>query len=349
MLTLMARYWRTWTKSHMATIDRRGNVWRARVRRRGQLLTKTLDSKAEAVAWVAAEEARVIAGATPEGIRKVPSSLTVTDLFERYAKEVSPAKRGARWEVIRLRSLAKSFPMAAIQVDSATLAEWRDRRLLSVSPSTVNRELNLISSVFTRAIKEWRLPMAANPAAAIQWPRKPHPRTRRVSDAERAAIIAGLGWDATSQPVELREWIAWAFSLALETMMRQGEILGLTWRHVHADRKFCHIPRTKNGHPRNVPLSSRAVVLLDMLASGGPDNAVVPVDAGTFGVYFRRAVKDAGIENMRFHDTRRGALTRTAEKLTNVAELARASGHRELRSLMVYYEPDVTDMASKLG
>ncbi len=133
------------------------------------------------------------------------------------------------------------------------------------------------------------------------------------------------------------------------TMMRQGEILGLTWRHVHTDRKFCHIPRTKNGYPRNVPLSSRAVALFDKLAIGGPDNAVAPVDAGTFGVYFRRAVKEAGIENMRFHDTRREALTRTAEKLPNVAELARASGHRELRSLMVYFEPDVTATADKRG
>jgi hypothetical protein len=42
----------------MATIDRRGNVWRARIRRHGQVLTKTLDSEAEAVAWVAAEEGR---------------------------------------------------------------------------------------------------------------------------------------------------------------------------------------------------------------------------------------------------------------------------------------------------
>jgi hypothetical protein len=75
---------------------------------------------------------------------------------------------------------------------------------------------------------------------------------------------------------------------------------------------------------------------------------VVPVEAGTFGVYFRKAVQAVGID-LHFHDTRREALTRTAEKLTNVAELARASGHRGTRSLMVYYEPDVGDMADKLG
>lgn len=333
----------------MASITRRGDAWRVRVRVGGQLLTKTLDTEAQAKAWAAAEERRIVAGETPAQVRKMPTDLAMTDLLDRYAREVSPTKGGARWELIRLHALAKSFPGRAVDVDGAALAEWRDARLKQVSAGSVNRELNLISAVFTRAIKEWRLPIATNPARTIMWPRNPHPRKRRVSDAERAAIIEALGWDGVSEPVELRQWVGWTFILALETMMRQGEILRLTWRHVHADRKFCHLPKTKNGHPRNVPLSSRALALFAMLRNGGPDNNVAPVDPGTFGVYFRRAVHAAGIKDLHFHDSRREALTRTAAKITNIAELARASGHRGTASLMVYYEPDVTDIADKLG
>jgi integrase len=332
----------------MASISRRGDVWRARIRRAGQVLTKTLDTEAEAIAWVQAEEGRIVGGETAAQVQKMPSSITVTALFERYAKEVSPDKGGARWEAIRLRGLARAFPISAVELDGATLSEWRDARLKLVSASTVNRELNLISAVFKRAIKEWRLPLTTNPAHNIQWPRNPHPRKRRVSDQERADILTKLGWNGTTEPVELREWVGWAFCLALETMMRQGEILRLTWQHVHVDRKFCHLPKTKNGHPRNVPLSSRAVALFGLLTNGGPDNLVVPVNAGTFGVYFRKALKAAGIENMHFHDTRREALTRASKKITNIAELARASGHRGISSLMIYYEPDVTEIAEKL-
>ena len=91
------------------------------------------------------------------------------------------------------------------------------------------------------------------------------------------------------------------------------------------------------------------MALLTMLETGLPEARVVPVNAGTFGAYFRKAVKAAGITDLHFHDTRREALTRTSKKLSNVAELARASGHRDLRSLMVYYEPDPTDLADKLG
>ncbi|WP_428484600.1 site-specific integrase [Rhodopila sp.] len=333
----------------MASISRRGPFWRVRIRCRGETLSKTFDTEAEARVWADREEVRVAAGATAAVIRATPSSLTVAALFERYAREVSPTKRGERWEVIRLRAIAPAFPMLAIEVDGATMAEWRDRRLKSVSPATVNRELSLISTVFTRAIKEWRLPLPANPVHQVIWPSKPRGRRRRVSDAERAAIIHELGWDGTSEPNDIRSWIAWSFCLALETMMRQGELLALTWGHIHIGRKFCHLPHTKNGHERNVPLSSRAVALLNLLTIGRDGQRVIPVEAGTFGAYFREAVKGATIEDLHFHDTRREALTRAATKITNVAELARASGHRELRSLMVYFEPDVTEIAEKLG
>ena len=330
----------------MATIERRGSAWRVRVRLKGQLLTRTMDTEAEARTWAAAAELRMGDGQTVQQIKATPESLTVSALFDRYAKEVSPTKGGARWEKLRLLLIAKQLPVKALDVDSAALAEWRNARLKQASASTVNRELNLISAVYTRAIKEWRLPMKSNPAHAIEWPRKPPPRKRRVSDAERAMILEKLGWDGASAPELTKQWVAWAFVLALETMMRQGEILNLTWRHVHA--RHCHLPKTKNGHARDVPLSRVAVALFAMLPRQADGNHVVPVESGTLGIYFRRACKEAGITDLHFHDARREALTRASKKITNVAELARASGHRGIGSLMVYYQPDVEDMADKL-
>ena len=333
----------------MASIMQRGDSWRGMIRRRGQVLTRTFDTKTEAEAWAEREEARILKGATAAAVIKTPSSLTVGALFDRYATEVSPGKGGARWEQIRLRALAPAFPMAAVDLDGAAIAEWRDRRLKAVTAATVNRELNLISAVYTRAIRGWRLPVAANPVHAIQRPPQPRSRRRRVSDSERAAIIKALAWSGEAEPVDIREWVAWSFCFALESMARQGEILRLTWRHVHTERKFCHLPRTKNGYPRDVPLSTKAVTLFEMLTPQDADARVVPVDAGTFGRYFREAVRDAEIDDLHFHDTRREALTRMAEKLPNIAELARASGHRGTRALMVYYEPSMTETAGKLG
>jgi len=333
----------------MATFIQRGSSVRAMIRRRGQVLTKTFDSRAEAERWADIEETRILKGTTAAQIKQSPASATVSDLFDRYAREVSPEKGGARWEAIRLKALAQAFPMPVTALDGAVVAQWRDERLQTVSAATVNRELNLISAVLTRAIKEWRMPLAANPVHLIQRPRQPASRRRRVSPEERADIIKELGWDGQQAPADTREWIAWSFCLALETMMRQGEILRLTWQHVHLDRKFCHLPKTKNGHPRDVPLSSSARALFAMLTPGKPGQRVVPVASGTFGAYFREAVAGAGIEDLHFHDTRREALTTLAPKFGNPMDLGAASGHRDHRSLRIYYEPNPTDLADKLG
>ena len=333
----------------MPSIARRGPVWRAMVRKAGLSLTRTFDTEAEARQWAAREEARIAKGVPVPTVVKLSPAPTVAELMARYASEVSPDKGGWRWEVIRLRRMAKEFDIQAADLDGALVAQWRDMRLKTVSTSTVNRELNLISAVMSRAIKEWRLPLAVNPVHTIQRPKMPANRRRRVPDGDKAAILAQLGWDGVTPPTGRREWVAWAFCLALETMMRKGEILRLTWDHVHLDRRYAHLPKTKNGHPRNVPLSSRAVALLAMLTPSDRGAHVVPVHSGTFGKYFTRAARVAGVKDIHFHDSRREALTTLAPKFGNPMDLGAASGHRDSRSLRIYYEPDVSDLAAKLG
>ena len=44
--------------------------------------------------------------------------------------------------------------------------------------------------------------------------------------------------------------------------MRRGEILERRWKHVNLDRRTAHLPATKNGLPRTVPLSPKAIQLL---------------------------------------------------------------------------------------
>jgi integrase len=333
----------------MASIVQRGSAWRVQVRRRGVKAWMTFATEAEAIAWGEAEEARITRQPDAPSIPVAATGQTVADLMDRYAREVSPRKRGERWEVIRLAKLAPAFPMLAATLDRETIAEWRDRRLTEVSPSSVNRELTLISAVLTHAMQEWRLPLQANPVHLIRRPPMPEGRSRRVPDGERAALLKALGWTGERAPVTRKQWVAWGFCFALETMCRLGEIFRLTWENVHLAKKYGHLPQTKNGYSRNVPLSSRARALLMLLPAGEGDERVLPLNAGTFGKYFRDAKRAAGIVGLHFHDTRREALTRTAEKLPNVAELARASGHRgDLRSLMIYYHPAVTDTADKL-
>lgn len=129
--------------------------------------------------------------------------------------------------------------------------------------------------------------------------------------------------------------------------MRAGEICGLKWADVDFTRRLAHLQITKNGDSRDVPLSKRALELLEQLRSID-DVWVFNVDAKSLDVLFRRARDNCGIIDLHFHDTHREAPTRLSKKVP-VEVLAKISGHQDLRILLnVYYRPDMADIAQML-
>ena len=62
-----------------------------------------------------------------------------------------------------------------------------------------------------------------------------------------------------------------------------------------------------------------------------------------------RAVRRAGIENLRFHDLRDEATTRLLEKGLNIMEVASITGRKDLRMLQRYTHLKAEDLARKLG
>jgi site-specific recombinase XerD len=50
--------------------------------------------------------------------------------------------------------------------------------------------------------------------------------------------------------------------LAVETAMRRSELLSIQWENVDLDRRSIYLDKTKNGLSRTVPLSPRALHVL---------------------------------------------------------------------------------------
>lgn len=96
-----------------------------------------------------------------------------------------------------------------------------------------------------------------------------------------------------------------------------------------------------------MPLSTEAVRLLNLL---DPDSItkVFATNQQSSGTIFRRCLALANIKGLTFHDTRHEALTRLARKL-DVLDLARMVGHRDPRSLMIYYNATAEEIAVRLG
>ena len=339
----------------MATIIERGPYqFQAKIRRKGRpLLSKTFTSKTDAQVWARAVESEMDKGVFID--RRESEKNTLGDVLKRYQDEVTPDKKGAVAEKARITTLLRD-PITRVKMAALSgkdVAAWRDRRLKTdkVTGSTVNRELNILSAAINHARKEWGIHLD-NPIAMIRRPQNEKARERRLEDGEESALLAALEGgrreDGTLGPGTRNPWIKPLVLLALETAMRRGELLALQWKEVDTKRQVARILESKNGEARSIPLSTRAVAVLDKLPRS-IDGRVFPTTGDAVKKAFTRACEAAGLQDLRFHDLRHEATSRLAEKLPNVIELAAVTGHKDLRMLKRYYHPRVEDLAKKLG
>lgn len=335
----------------MASYRKRGATWRAEVAKGGVRESRTFDTKAEAVAWATQIEAEIT-----QGKRRPYAKInkTLVDAFDKYEKDISPGMEGHDWNVSRLKFLCSELSFAGDQIRKIkpeVIDEWRDKRLMIVKGSTVNRDLNLISAVFEAARTEWKW-TPFNPVHEVKRPKNPAHRKRRVSDDEVKIMVGALGLQAEGTPKTANHFTALAFMFAIETGMRVGEIMALTWEHTFADKRYVHVPKSKNGDSRDVPLTTRAVELLGRLPREKDDSRCFSLSRSSMKMAWwdarnKAALKQPSIADLHFHDSRHEATTRLSRKL-NVLALARMIGHRDLKSLMIYYDETAAELAARL-
>ena len=368
----------------MGNIKKRGEMqWQARVRRDGfPHQTKTFMYRDDAEKWVRALEREMETTGFVD--RKTADTHTLAKILERYRDEITPSKKSAEIETVKINVILKDKVLVGLKVtaiDSKAVAAWRDRRLTQVSGGTVNREIDVLSAVFNHSRREWGI-HHENPIPYVKRPEKAKARDRRLSPDEEKYLLAYLQagerkGDGTFSTGTRNPWLSPLFRLAIESAMRRGELLALLWENVDLDRQTAHLPDTKNGDARTVPLSTKAVAILRALpyqaddeSAGEDEPRVGPVFRTTAIALrrgFTRAIQGAReqyladckaakkkparafLDDVHFHDSRHEATSRLAEKLSNVLELSAVTGHRDIRMLKRYYHPRAEDIAKKLG
>jgi integrase len=318
----------------MATISKHGKGWRVQIRRLGHKpLSKTFPLKTSAWAWAAKTERDILRG------EFVEDTQTVEDALIRYAEEVSPKTRGHRWEVLRIGAFRRSTiahkPVSRLA--SSDLAAWRDQRLKSVSGASVRRDMNLWDSILETARKEWKW-IPQNPIRDVKKPPSPKSRQRGVADEEIWKLA-----DALVGPQSREVFLG--FQLGIETAMRAGEMWSLTRDQINFP--IVKLSKTKNGDSREVPCSPRAIEIIKSLLADGRQS-LFTVSPASRDALFRKARKKTGIVDLHFHDSRSEGISRLSKKM-DVLELARVVGHRDIRSLMIYYRADTKDIARRLA
>ncbi|QRR09740.1 site-specific integrase [Burkholderia sp. MS455] len=270
---------------------------------------------------------------------------TLGDLMRRYLATVTPGKRASDQEAIRMNGLLKHAiaDCPILNLDRQRIAEWRDTRLLTVSGSTVRRDMTLLAHVIKIGIEEWSAPLTQNPFRAVRRPAEGPPRDRRLKLGEQAALLSAC--DDARAP-----YLRPVVELALETAMRQSELVSLAWQRISLSGRYAYLPVTKNGTARGVPLSSRAIEILATLSRGGNGTGAVfaGVTAEAVKRAFIRAIRRAGLDNLRFHDLRHEATSRFFERGLTVPEVARITGHKTWAMLERYTHLQLDDVARRL-
>lgn len=325
----------------MATYTKRktktGYVWRVQVVVNGKRLSATRDTKRAAEDW-ASEQIQQAKLLKEKGITH---SYTLKDALLRYCKEVSPHKKGAKKEILRLNAMARHdfANIKLAELTSSDIAKWRDDRLKEVSASSVRRDMNILVHCLNICIREWQW-LKESPAKSVTKPKEAPPRNRLITDDEIQKLLFALNYDEDIKPETIYQRIAVAFLFAIETGMREGEICTLTNDSIKG--RVARLSKTKNGFPRDVPLSKEAIRLWKKLPGNGFELTPTQIDSN-----FRKAKRKVDLNDIHFHDTRHLAVTRLSKKL-DVLALAKMIGHKDLKQLQTYYDESPEEIAKSL-
>jgi len=304
--------------------------------------SRSFRTRREAVEWAALKEQKI-----RQRTEKDPRlQHTLRDALHRYADEVSPTKRGEHWERIRLNAFeGYNLPLdkPLIKVTPQDIADFRDSRALSISNGSVRREISLLSSVFQIAMLEWGW-TDKNPCRMIRKPPNSKHRERIIHWWETKRMLRSMGYRQHGEIETTSQAAAMCMLTALRTGMRAGELTGMTWGQVF--ERHCHLPKTKTGRPRDVPLSLKAKALIERMR-GWHDELVFGISPATLDTLFRRYRDRAGLEGFTFHDTRHTAATMISRKV-DVLDLCKIFGWADPKMAMVYYNPDAESLADLL-
>lgn len=322
----------------------RGSSWRITVTFEKKRYSATRDTAKECEHWAAIKLLELKTGKADleKGIKP---AYPFRQLCEKYYQEHGRHMRSARTILVKIKNLDRIAPNIAdksiYDFKPSDIVAWRNARKKEIKIATLRNEHAIYSAIFTYAMKELFL-IESNVWHAVPMPGKEKSRNQRITPEQQEVLLKELDWNGTTTPEKSKHYVGWAFLFALETAMRQGEILAM--RRADLREGFVHLPITKNGEPRNVPLSKEAKRLLSLLPPHS--DVLVPLDKHICCATWVRAKKRANLSQINFHDSRHEAITRMVKvRKLPVEVLAKITGHKTIGILInTYYNPDAQDL-----
>ena len=222
--------------------------------------------------------------------RAEAESTTLGQLLKRYRSEVTPRKKGIGPETARIGALLRNKLARRFvsNIRSSDIAEFRDHRLKTVCPGTVKRDLTILSHLYEVSRKEWGIEVR-NPVRDVSVTGADVARNRRLGKDVESDLDEELELISACESAR-NKFLLPVVLLALETAMRQGELVRLKWRHIDLGRRTAFLPDTKNGQPRTVPLSPKALETFRALGPNLVEDVFPSLTTEAIKKCYRRAV-----------------------------------------------------------
>jgi integrase len=227
-----------------------------------------------------------------------------------------------------------------------------------ISETTINRELTTMRRMMKDAYAEGWISRDIFAGAKVIKIAHEKERSRILSiDEERRLLDASCGSrqmvsKRTGKPVAVQlhnEYLRCLIVLSCDTGMRKNEILKLNWNDIDVDAVSIHViaGNTKTERERHVPVSSRALVELQMLPTYGKGGRVFPFEE--FKRSWATAKRIARIDDLHFHDLRSTAITRMIDAGIPLPEVSKIVGHEKHATTVKHYVSLDGDMRRNIG
>ena len=268
----------------------------------------------------------------PTGCRK-----NLKDMMDKFMKEHAPRVSCSMQKSYSscLTHLVPFFGDSNLMSISAKMiSQYKVLRTNDgAAPATINRELSMLSKAFNVAINEWEW-LKDNPVSRIPKYKENNKRDRWLTENEEEIFLQYCP-----------EWLREIVVFALNTGLRQDELLSLQWSRVSFVRKTVLIQKTKNGMPRTIPLNEISLNVLDKKSGEkvmGVTGIVFCTSHGTkilpsnLRRTFYKVLEKVGIEDFKFHDLRHTFATRLAQRDVDLYKISKLLGHKDIRMTQRY-------------
>ena len=296
-------------------VYRRGRIWWMRFTHRGQQVRRSTKAIQKSKALEFEREVRYALDHPSQRLHQESQQKTFNDLMDQYLTEHSKAMKrpsSHRRDLSLAAHLREAFgPKSLEEISPKWIVAYKSqRRQEGAASRTINLELSLMRHAFNKALKEYEW-VDKNPVAQVSHERVTLTMERWLREDEEERLLA-------CSPSWLRDVIVFA----INTGLRQGEILNLQWPRVDMFRKAITIVEQKNQAIDTLPLNRKALEVIIRRTKLRPNASAYVFSTSTGTKHnarnllrrFYQACQEADVQSCRFHDLRHTFATRLIQR-----------------------------------